>query len=67
MLTCVGFLVWFQCRPVDQAHISEARFCRTARPIVWSSTDHPETIRKVREHNSVGRALCGWGSEPPAK
>lgn len=35
-------------------------FCAAARPIAWSTADTDNTIREVKAHNAVGRALCGW-------
>lgn len=35
-------------------------FCRVAKPISWSVRDTDETIREVKSHNAVGKALCGW-------
>lgn len=39
-----------------------ASFCEIAQPIVWFSTDNPRTILGVKEHNAVGKKLCGWGT-----
>ncbi|MEW6257981.1 MAG: hypothetical protein AB1592_18670 [Pseudomonadota bacterium] len=35
-------------------------FCGAAAPIRWSLADTHETVRQVKAHNAVGRALCGW-------
>lgn len=35
-------------------------FCASAKPIAWSAADTDATIREVKAHNAVGRALCGW-------
>lgn len=35
-------------------------FCGAAAPIRWSAADSDETLRQVKAHNAVGRALCGW-------
>lgn len=35
-------------------------FCTIAKPITWSASDTDQTIREVKEHNAVGRRLCGW-------
>ena len=35
-------------------------FCSIAEPITWSTRDTDETIRGVKEHNAVGKRLCGW-------
>lgn len=42
------------------APIAHASFCSVAKPIAWSKEDTPETIEAVKEHNAVGKALCGW-------
>lgn len=38
-----------------------APFCRVAEPITWSAKDTDRTIAQVKEHNAVGKSLCGWG------
>lgn len=37
-------------------------FCAVAKPIYWSSKDTDDTIAQAKEHNAVGKALCGWGA-----
>lgn len=44
--------------PTDDAH---AGFCDVAEPIYWSVKDTDATIEAVKEHNAVGKKLCGWG------
>jgi hypothetical protein len=41
---------------------SETRsaLCDQFRPVLWSSQDTPDTVRQVKEHNAVGKAVCGW-------
>lgn len=39
-------------------------FCLMAKPIYWSAADTDDTIRQAKTHNAVGKAVCGWGSEP---
>ena len=34
--------------------------CGAFRPISWADADSDPTIRQVKAHNAVGRALCGW-------
>lgn len=41
----------------------EATFCGSSRPIYWSKNDTSGTVGQVKEHNSTGRALCGWGKK----
>ena len=44
------------------APISEqATFCATAKPIYWSKKDTDATIWEAKEHNRIGKELCGWG------
>jgi len=38
-------------------------FCLVALPISWSTKDTDETIEQVKEHNAVGKRLCGWGKK----
>lgn len=36
-------------------------FCTIAQPIMFSRLhDTEETIEAVKEHNAVGKRLCGW-------
>lgn len=42
--------------------IAHASFCTVAKPISWSSQDTPATVAEIKEHNAVGRTLCGWGA-----
>lgn len=35
-------------------------FCLAAKPIYWSAKDTDETIKEAKEHNAVGKKLCGW-------
>lgn len=38
-------------------------FCLLAKPIRFSArNDTLETIAQVKEHNAVGKKLCGWGT-----
>jgi hypothetical protein len=37
--------------------------CDPWRPIYWSKADTAGTIGQVKEHNAVGKAICGWGSK----
>lgn len=37
-------------------------FCDIAKPIYWADGDTDETILQAKEHNAVGKSLCGWGS-----
>ncbi len=41
----------------------DASFCSAARAIYWSSKDTDQTLAQVREHNAVGKTLCGWGKK----
>lgn len=44
------------------APIEPNTFCLLAQPIRWSQSDTDETIRQAKEHNAVGKRVCGWGS-----
>jgi len=39
----------------------KADFCAVAKAIYWSDKDTAETVAQVKEHNAVGKTLCGWG------
>lgn len=43
--------------------LAHASFCSVARPISWSAADTPATVAEIKEHNAVGRSLCGWGAD----
>lgn len=45
---------------VDDGKLS---FCDGAKPIAWSAMDTDATLEAVKEHNAVGKALCGWGGK----
>lgn len=34
--------------------------CESFEPILWSKKDTVKTITQAKEHNAVGKALCGW-------
>jgi hypothetical protein len=40
---------------------SEATFCAISKPIYWSEKDTDATIWEAKEHNRIGKELCGWG------
>ena len=40
---------------------NQAPFCSVAEPIYWSGLDTKPTIKQVKAHNAVGKALCMWG------
>lgn len=33
-------------------------YCQIEKPISWSKRDTDQTIREVKEHNAVHKALC---------
>lgn len=49
------------CQTTTGSGGSEATFCGAARAIYWSSKDTAGTVGQVKEHNAVGKTLCGWG------
>ena len=40
---------------------TDAPFCVVGQAIYWSKADTPKTIVQIKEHNAVGKSLCGWG------
>jgi hypothetical protein len=40
--------------------------CASFAPVYWSKSDTDKTIAQAKEHNAVGKALCGWGAPKPA-
>jgi outer membrane PBP1 activator LpoA protein len=44
----------------DSSVLSVTTFCTTARAIYWDKEDTRETISQIKEHNAVGKKLCGW-------
>lgn len=49
------------CQTTTGSGGTDAPFCGAARPIYWSTKDTSTTVVQVKEHNAVGRTLCGWG------
>ena len=43
--------------------LGHAAFCDVAEPIYYSKDDTEETKKQVKEHNAVGKAICGWGNK----
>lgn len=46
----------------SKGRIKAAPFCKVAEPIYWSGRDTDQTIKQAKEHNAVGKSLCGWGT-----
>ena len=44
-----------------------ANFCEIAKPIFWApdGADTKDTVAQIKEHNAVGKKLCGWGVTLP--
>lgn len=57
---CASAMSFLETTP-DTSKIGRASFCDTARPILWSDKDSDGTIKQIKEHNAVGKSLCGWG------
>ncbi len=34
--------------------------CGAFAPILWSADDTDQTIIQIKEHNAVGKQICGW-------
>lgn len=51
------------CQTTTGSVATEATFCGAAKAIYWSKQDTPPTVAQVREHNAVGKSLCGWGKK----
>jgi hypothetical protein len=49
----------------SNAPTSEVPFCTAAQSISWSKRDTDVTIVQIKEHNAVGKELCGWGKAAP--
>jgi hypothetical protein len=32
------------------------------QPIYWSARDTQKSVEQIKEHNAVGKAVCGWGA-----
>lgn len=42
-------------------------FCLIAQPIIFDRLKDTElTIEAVKEHNAVGKRICGWGKKTAA-
>jgi hypothetical protein len=49
--------------PKGTMPVNADSFCLIAQPISWSTKDTDSTIEGVKEHNAVGKRLCGWGKK----
>lgn len=60
-------LILSGCVPTTSLSVDDGKlkFCDGAKPIGWSQMDTDGTIEAVKEHNAVGKALCGWGKGDP--
>lgn len=38
---------------------TKSALCDQFKPILWSQSDTPETVRQAKEHNAVAVAVCG--------
>jgi hypothetical protein len=60
MMTCIGFLIFFQCG--NPAPVTVDAFCQTARVIVLSAADiralSLSSKRQIAAHNVKIRRLC---------
>lgn len=63
MLTCVGFLFAFTCRPAEAAPAA-VPYCEIARPVTWSAADTRQTKQQADRENRKWKRLCG--SKPAA-
>lgn len=36
--------------------------CAVFHPIYWSARDTQKSVEQIKEHNAVGKAVCGWGA-----
>ena len=39
---------------------TKAPFCAVSKPFYWSARDTESSIAQAKEHNAVGKELCGW-------
>ena len=51
------------CQTTTVSDGTDASFCGAARAIYWSKKDTAGTQEQVKEHNAVGKTLCGWGTK----
>lgn len=51
------------CQTTTGSGGTEPTFCGAGRAIYWSKKDTTGTIEQVKEHNAVGKTLCGWGKK----
>lgn len=64
MITCLGFLVFFQCEMPRQPPPADT-YCQIAKPIRWSPNDTRLTKEQADIHNRQWKVLCG--SKPALK
>lgn len=51
------------CATTTGSEGTDVSFCGAARAILWSKSDTDGTIEQVKEHNAVGKRICGWGTK----
>jgi hypothetical protein len=51
------------CAPVMNSSGATSVACQAFEPIRWSQKDTDGTLSQVKEHNAVGKELCGWGRQ----
>ena len=56
-MTCIGFLVLFQCFSSAPAQ-SSLLFCDGAKPIFWSAKDTRQTKEQIDTHNRKVKRFC---------
>jgi malonyl CoA-acyl carrier protein transacylase len=46
------------CAKLTVSSATEKALCRSFRPVAWSGKDTSQTIREVKSHNAVWKAIC---------
>jgi hypothetical protein len=48
------------CGTMTAGGATKAALCEQFAPIKWSDSDTDESLKQIKAHNAVGRAICGW-------
>lgn len=48
------------CAQTTGTGATKAAICDQFRPIRWSASDTDESLKQIKAHNAVGKAICSW-------
>ncbi|MGF7054001.1 hypothetical protein GGC47_003189 [Bosea sp. OAE752] len=60
MLALTLLLTLAGCVMTTGGNATKSALCDQFRPIRWDDADTDQTIVQAKQHNAVGKRLCGW-------